>query len=135
MSSEIDKAIELIEDKIAALQNVRDTLVEMFDAPDSLRKRMLAARETPAPLPTAAPLEPSELPALPSVNLLGSGNGNGKSTRKDEVAKFIREHGGSAKRSTIISGTGIPKGTVAYVLNDKDRFVGHRGLWRNVGEQ
>jgi hypothetical protein len=78
---------------------------------------------------------PSEIPV---TNLFGSGNGNGrghdigKSTRKDEVAKFIRDRGGCAKRSDIIAGTGIPKGTIAYVLNDKNRFVRHKGLWRNV---
>jgi len=128
MSSEIDKAIELIEEKIAALQSVRDTLIQLFDAPDSLRKRVLATRGTPTPLDTPA------LSAVPSANLLGSGNGNEKLTRKDQVAKFIRERGGSATRSEIIRGTGIPQGTVAYVLNDEKRFVSSNDGWRNIEE-
>jgi hypothetical protein len=126
MSSEIDKAIELIEEKIAALQKVRDTLVEMFDAPDSLRRRVLASRGAPYPLDAAAG------PTVPLASLLGSGNGNSKVTRKDQVAKFIREHGGSATRSEIIDGTRIPKGTVAYVLNDESRFRGREGKWTIV---
>lgn len=133
MSSQIDTAIEFLEAKIAAYQEARDTLVELFDPPDSLRRRLLAARRTPTP--PAEVNAPDSAPAAASTtNLIGSGNGNdiGKSTRKDEVAKFIRDCGGSAKRSAIIAGTGIPKGTVAYVLNDKSRFVGRRGLWRNI---
>ena len=137
MSSQIDIAIEQIEEKIAELEKVRDTLVEMFDPPDSLRRRLLATRRAPNP-PLDIPVVESNPSQIPTPNPLGSGNGNGrgheigKETRKDEVEKFIRERGGSAKRSAIIVGTGIPKGTVAYVLNDKTRFVGRGGLWRNV---
>jgi hypothetical protein len=137
MSSQIDIAIEQIEEKIAELEKVRDTLVEMFDPPDSLRRRLLAAKRTPNPAVDIPAVE-SRPPEMRVTNLFGSGNGHGhghdigKSTRKDEVAQFIRERGGSAKRSVIIAGTGIPKGTVAYVLNDKTRFVGRHGLWRNV---
>jgi hypothetical protein len=120
MSSEIDKAIELIEERIAALQKVRETLVEMFDAPDSLRRRrLLNVRDEPTlTLPST----------IPDTNLLGSGNGSGKLNRKDQVAKFIRERGGSASRSEIIKGTGVPIGTVAYALND-ERFVARAGKW------
>jgi hypothetical protein len=131
MSSEIDKAIELIEEKIAALEKVRDTLVEMFDPPDSLRSRLLVMRRA-ASIPAEVHTPESTPSEMPATNLLSSGNGIGRSTRKDEVAKFIRDRGGCAKRSDIIAGTGIPKGTVAYVLNDKSRFAARRGLWRNV---
>jgi hypothetical protein len=126
MSSEIDKAIELIEERIAALQKVRETLVEMFDAPDSLRRRLLKVNDEPKLT------VPSTIPA---VSLLGSGNGNAKVTRKDQVAKFIREHGGSATRSEIIAGTGIPTGTVAYVLNDEARFRARDGKWYIVEQR
>jgi len=146
MSSEINRAIELIEEKIEALQKVRDTLVEMFDGPDSLRKRILMANRSIAPSISPAPsdtptsadvITPSEdlaVAAASSKNFLGSGNGNGRFTRKDEIAKFIQEHGGSVSRADIIAGTGIPKGTVAYVLNDISRFRRHDHKWR-VREQ
>jgi hypothetical protein len=135
MSSEIDIAIEQIEEKIAALQKVRDTLVDMFDPPDSLRRRLLAAGHTSNPL-VDIPVVKSKPLDKAAANLLGSGIGHGndigKSTRKDEVAKFIRDRGGAVSRSAIIEGTGIPKGTIAYVLNDRTRFAGRRGLWRNA---
>ncbi len=55
--------------------------------------------------------------------------------RKAEVAEFIRTHGPST-RSEILAGTDIPKGTIAYCLNDKTRFVdGDDGKWRNVEEE
>jgi len=133
MSSEIDNAIELIEEKIAALQRVRDTLVEMFDPPDSLRRRLLTTRGKATPPPEInAPENPA--PQITTTNLLSSGNGSGRSKRKDEVATFIREHGGSASRAEIIVGTGIPKGTIAYVLNDISRFRRRDHKW-HVREQ
>jgi hypothetical protein len=44
------------------------------------------------------------------------------SARKNEVAQFIKTHGPS-KRADIRSGTKMPVGTLAYVLNDKERFT------------
>lgn len=142
MSSEMDSLIQFIEEKIAEFQKkiaefqkARDTLIELVDPPDSLRRRLLAAKRVPSS-PAELQASGNAPPIVPTPDLLGSGNGNGhdigKSTRKDEVAKFIRDRGGCASRTDIIAGTGIPKGTVAYVLNDKSRFVGRRGLWRNI---
>jgi hypothetical protein len=53
-------------------------------------------------------------------------------SRKDVVANFIDKNGPST-RAGILAGTGIPKGTLSYCLNDKHRFVqGENGKWRNV---
>lgn len=61
-------------------------------------------------------------------------NGHNRISRKDQVKNFIKEHGPST-RAEIIQGTGIPVGTVAYVLNDEERFVARRGKWCIVGER
>jgi hypothetical protein len=46
----------------------------------------------------------------------------GGSPRKKEVAQFLKNHGPS-KRAEIHEGTKMPLGTLAYVLNDKSRFM------------
>jgi hypothetical protein len=59
----------------------------------------------------------------------GNGNGNGNQSRKDQLAKFLNENG-LATRSTINDKSGIPKGTIANLLN-KGGFV--RRLWQVAG--
>jgi len=58
------------------------------------------------------------------------GNGTG---RREEIAAFILANGPS-RRADIISGTGIPPGTVAYVLNDPKSFRLNGGKWEVVGD-
>jgi len=55
-------------------------------------------------------------------------------TRKDALAEFLREHGPST-RAEILHGLAIPPGSIAYVLNDKNRFVLVDGKWHNVPGQ
>jgi hypothetical protein len=52
-------------------------------------------------------------------------------TRKDALAEFLREHGPST-RAEILHGLAIPAGSIAYVLNDRNRFVLAEGKWHNV---
>ena len=52
-------------------------------------------------------------------------------TRKDALAEFLREHGPST-RAEILRGLAIPPGSIAYVLNDRNRFVLVEGKWHNV---
>jgi len=134
MNPEIDKVIDILESRIAELVSARDILVESFDPPDSLRRRMLDSRRASrgSPQPTVPGL--LEVPASGvQLTVAGSANGHGKVSRKDLVAQFLRTHG-PASRSEILTGTQIPKGTIAYVLNDKARFTSRRGKWHNVGE-
>lgn len=42
--------------------------------------------------------------------------------RLAQVQNYLREHG-PAKRTEIIADTGIPEGTVAFLLKDKRRFA------------
>ena len=100
---EIAQAIALLDQKIASLKKLRDQLAEEFGE-------------------VQAGTEPR---ILSTVTM----SGNGYMTRKDQVAKFLREHGPST-RSEIIAGTGIPAGTAAYVLNDEKRFVSQHGKWQ-----
>jgi hypothetical protein len=106
MPNEIEQAVALIDQKIESLKKLRDQLVQEFGQS--------------APLKAVA----ASVPGL---------NGGGRVNRKDQVADYIRLHGPSS-RPDIIAGTGIPVGTVAYVLNDKERFQARRGKW-NVIEQ
>ena len=60
-----------------------------------------------------------------------SQSNNDGSARKNEVAQFIKAHGPS-KRGEIKAGTKVPAGTLAYVLNDKTRFIRLAdGRWDN----
>jgi HB1, ASXL, restriction endonuclease HTH domain len=47
-------------------------------------------------------------------------NGDGM-TRKDAVAKYIKEHGPTLRKD-LLAHTGIPVGTMGSCLNDHDRF-------------
>lgn len=49
-------------------------------------------------------------------------------TRKDTIEKLLREHG-PLPRKQILEMTGIPIGTLAYVLNDKKSFYNKDGKW------
>jgi len=55
-------------------------------------------------------------------------------TRKDALAEFLRDHGPST-RAEILHGLAIPPGSIAYVLNDRNRFVLVDGKWHNVTGQ
>lgn len=118
MHSDIVKAIELIDQRIAALQNIRTQLAREFGEPE---------RE---PVP-AVSLDPSTFRSDSSAR----SNGRSHLTRKGQVAEFIRAHGGSASRSEIIRGAGIPAGTVAYCLNDEEMFTNRNGRWRVAESQ
>ena len=124
MNPEIEKTIEQLEAKIAELERARDTLVETFCPPDSPRRRMLAARQaSPAPGATAANDSEAGIPS--------GGRIRRRLRRKDIVADFIRQHGPST-RAQILAGAGVPAGSVAFVLNDRARFILKDGRWHNA---
>ncbi len=104
MNSDIQKVVQIIDQRIAKLQQAKSLLLEQFD-------------DVPAPITSAAI----------SIHT-SSGNGNGNLTRKDQLAKFLIEHGPST-RGTINEKSGIPKGTIASLLS-KDGFVRRYGKWQ-----
>jgi hypothetical protein len=57
-----------------------------------------------------------------------------KKTRKDEVVKLIRE-AGALSRGEIVHKTGIPVGTVSFILNNKSLFINRNGKWDLVGKE
>jgi hypothetical protein len=116
MPLEILKAIELIDSKIAGLQRVRQTLLEEFG-----EKSIQANSQLRPPLfPETRFTRLAPIPAAP--------------TRRDAVIKLL-ENEGPLSRSEIIDKSGIPKGTVATILNDKKRFISKDHKWRYIGEQ
>jgi hypothetical protein len=102
MHPDIAKAVELIDQRIATLQNIRRELVREFVGGE-------------------------RIPSVRTKSLPNTSR-NGHGTRKEQVAEFISSHG-PATRSEIISGTDIPTGTIAYCLNDEKRFVNQDGKW------
>jgi hypothetical protein len=126
VNPDIERAIEQLDAKIASLQRARDVLVDTFCPPDSPRRKTMAA---PQPCSVAgAPAASESDMTLPSGMRLRR-----RLKRKDIVAEYIRQYGPSA-RADILAGTGIPPGSVAFVLNDKARFTLKDGKWHNVGE-
>jgi hypothetical protein len=107
MNSDIQKAIAIIDQRISNLMDIRNKLTDEFGG-------------VPAPIRSAI-----VHPITSSGD--GSGNGNGNQSRKEQLAKFLIENGPS-KRGTINEKSGIPKGTIANLLN-KDGFVRRHGKW------
>ena len=159
MSPDIERAIEQLEGKIAELISARDTLIETFDPPDSPRRRLVLARRASSAAgarkhgqPPSAATVGSRITADSAVSgsvrgatVSDQGGAQGleldyenlgrRMTRKDALAEFLREHGPST-RAEILRGLAIPPGSIAYVLNDKNRFVLVEGKWHNVpGEE
>lgn len=114
MPLEILKAIELIDSKIAGLNRVRQTLLEEFG-----EKSVQVDNQLQSPLfPERKFTRLAPIPAHP--------------TRRDAVIKLLQNEG-SLSRSEIIDKSGIPKGTVATILNDKERFISKDHKWRYIG--
>jgi hypothetical protein len=131
MNPDIERAIEQLDAKIASLQRARDVLVDTFCPPDSPRRKTMAAPQ-PSSGPASVPGAPAALES--DMTFPGGMRLRRRLKRKDIVAEYIRQYGPSA-RADILAGTGIPPGSVAFVLNDKSRFVLKDGKWHNVPGQ
>jgi hypothetical protein len=57
--------------------------------------------------------------------------GMSKGGRKETVIKLLQDEG-PLTRAEIIEKAGIPKGTVATVLNDKKTFKSKKGKWHLI---
>lgn len=108
MHPDIQKAIELIDRKIAGLQTVRDALISEFGDVHS----------------SSSEKKTSSIPDSPR-----SSDGPKPPTRKEQIIKLL-EVEGPLSRSEIVKKSGIPEGTVANTLNDKVTFESLLGKWR-----
>jgi len=106
MDPQIKQVVEILDKRIAHLQNMKRMFVEEF-GPQGASAVAVATRPTPR----------------------ANGNGNGNQTRKDQLTKFLTDNGPS-KRAKIIAESGMPRGTIASLLS-KDGFVRRSdGKWQ-----
>jgi len=109
---DIVKAIEILDQRIKSLQEIRDNLAREFGMNDYVK-------------PSSPPKPDAQMPLLDTE----------AKTSKDKIADYLRTHG-PASRKEITVETGIAMGTVSYALNDKKRFVNSGNGWVNrVGER
>jgi hypothetical protein len=106
MNSDIRQAINIITQRITNLQQIKQMLLEEFDVTGG----------------TSAAITVS-----PARHTNGNGNENGDLNRKGQLVKFLTLNG-PASRGTINEKSGIPKGTIANLLN-KEGFVRRHGKW------
>src|SRR6266536_5607248 len=106
MHQDIAKVLKLIKQRIESLQTIYSHLQQEFGSEQAGERQVsLDLRQ------------PSDSVNNPSQRT----NGHGRQGRKDEIANFIKAHGPST-RGEILAGTDVPRGTIAYVMNDKERF-------------
>jgi len=108
INPEIEKAIQVIEAKIEELQKARKVLIDLFGSTVNLAATISAQNQTSRPKLTLS-----------------------KPSRRDALIRLFEEQG-PLSRSEIFKQSGFPKGTVAYLLNDKDTFVSKNGRWHLV---
>ena len=107
-NQEIEKIIEMIDKKIRSLNQAKQILITEFG------------------------LEKGG--EITGVSFIKSETKLKHPTRKDIVANLIKEHG-SLSRKEILEKTGLPKGTIAFVLNDKEKFYAENNKWHLVEEK
>jgi len=61
-------------------------------------------------------------------------SGTAKITRKEAIIRLLQEEG-PLLRSEILKKSGIPKGTVASVLNDKTIFKNKKNKWHFIEQK
>ena len=111
---DIEKAIRLIDQKITELNKAKMTLLEAFGEKPTLQGNRFTQSSSPRFI--RIPKKSSKL------------------TRREAIIKLLKEEG-PLSRSEILKKTSFPRGTIAFVLNDKDMFFSKDGLWHLAGEQ
>jgi len=125
MQSDIAKVIALIDQRIETLRDLRANFIREFGGGDE--KEPSVEEQTSTNQSGVETVQDS-----PRLALLTGTNGNGNLSRKDEVAQFLKSHGPQT-RAQLFSQMSIPRGTLAYVLNDRQRFRRLRdGTWSAV---
>lgn len=102
VNADIKKVVDILDQRIANLQNIKLQLLEEFGG-ESASTVVVAAR----------PVQ----------------QGNGSRTRIQQLRDFLLQHG-PAKRAEIIAGAGMPKGTIASLLNREDFVRRSDGKWQ-----
>lgn len=97
ISPDIRRAIEIVDQRIQSLQKIKEMLLKEFGGEEISSEGQQI-------------LWPS-----PSVSI------GVKKTRKEALINFLKTSG-PANRQEIEAKTGMPKGTVAFLLNDKETF-------------
>jgi len=106
---DIMKAIEIIDQRIESLKQIRANLAKEFGMEGAV---------SPAP-------ETRQLSLIP---------GSPARTSKDKIAEYLEQHA-PASRSEIAEATGLPMGTISFALNDKKRFCRSEYGWANVSKE
>ena len=110
MNSDIKQAINIITQRIANLQQIKQMLLDEFSGSGTATAGVRVTAALPGNTPSRRK------------------NGKKSETRKDELVKFLTNHGPS-KRAKILAETHIPKGTVASLLNQNDFVRRSDGTW------
>ena len=111
MNSDIRKAIMVINQRIENLERIKSLLAEEFGPSPVISGKSVAVT----------------ISANDNRHVSVKGNRKG-ATRKDELVKFLVANGPS-KRAKILAETGMPKGTVAFLLNDSAFVRRSDGTW------
>jgi hypothetical protein len=98
VSTDIKRALEIIEQRISSLEQIKRMLIDEFGINGS------------------TPSIPSIEPPKTLLEKMAEG------TRKESVIKLLKTEGPLLRRD-IMARTGFPAGTIAFVLNDKDIFT------------
>jgi len=105
---DIQKAIEVIDQKIMSLQQARNQLAQAFGIEQSAQVKNGTSSivfPTPIPAPPAQPQNGADL----------------SKPRKVALAEFLIKNG-PMSRVDIVDKAGLPEGTISYCLNDKRFF-------------
>jgi hypothetical protein len=117
MNPDIRKAVEVINNRIENLEHIKAMLLEEFGAGSVLGEMATS----------------DSRPRLLRADIGANGNGGGEG-RRAQLARFLRHHG-PARRTEINTKSGIPKGTIAFLLNKWPEFVSRRGKWQLAIEE
>ena len=105
---DIQKALELIDAKILELQNARQTLIEAFGG---MEANSISSRK----------IKPQIIRRK-------------KFTRKDALIKLLKDEG-PLSHAEILEKSGIPRGTVSTLLNEKTMFFNKNRKWYLVKKE
>ncbi|MDQ2841662.1 MAG: hypothetical protein M3Y72_11610 [Acidobacteriota bacterium] len=103
MDTDIAKAIEIIDRKIASLLQARNQLAQAFGIELSTALTVTATQASRSSIVAFIP-------------------GNHQKSRKQSLVQFLKDNGPSS-RAEIIARAGLPAGTVSYCLSDKRFFL------------
>jgi hypothetical protein len=111
INPDIDKAIQVIDSKIEELQKAKKILMDLFGSNINNFKASISSQSQ-----------------ISRPNLVVR---RASPTRKEALIKLLQDEG-PLSRSEIFKRSGMPKGTVAYLLNNRDIFFAKNGRWHLV---